>query len=110
MFWAKLSRRWGTMVAERKKSPDRPSTGVPGLDEVLHDGPIPGRAYLVRGGPGTGKTTLGLHFLTAGARSGERALLITLEEPEGHLRQNAEARGFELAGVAATESHRKSQK
>ena len=52
----------------------RLSTGVSGLDEVLRGGLIPGRAYLVRGGPGTGKTTLGLHFLTAGAGNGDATI------------------------------------
>ena len=37
--------------------------GVTGLDEVLGGGLIPQRAYLVRGGPGTGKTTLGIPSL-----------------------------------------------
>jgi len=37
---------------------DRLSTGILGLDQILHGGLIPGRAYLVRGRPGTGKTTL----------------------------------------------------
>ncbi len=77
----------------------RLSTGVRGLDEVLQGGLIPGRAYLVRGGPGTGKTTLGLHFLTAGAREGEAALIISVEESEQNVRNNAQAAGFDLAGV-----------
>ena len=46
------------------------STGIAGLDELLDGGLIPGRAYVVRVGPGTGKTTLGLHFLAAGAAAG----------------------------------------
>jgi len=78
----------------------RLSTGVDGLDEVLQGGFIPGRAYLVRGGPGMGKTTLGLHFLTAGAANGEKVLFITLGEPEALLRKNAEAMGFDLNGVS----------
>ncbi|MDZ4874624.1 MAG: hypothetical protein CLLPBCKN_004020 [Chroococcidiopsis cubana SAG 39.79] len=41
---------------------ERMSTGISGLDEVLHGGLIPVRAYLVRGGSGAGKTTLGLSF------------------------------------------------
>lgn len=61
---------------------------------------IPGRSYLVRGGPGSGKTTLGLHFLCAGAAGGEKSLDITLEETEAHIPHNAEARGFDLTGVA----------
>ncbi|MDH7475352.1 MAG: ATPase domain-containing protein, partial [Anaerolineae bacterium] len=78
----------------------RLSTGIVGLDEVLHGGFTPGRAYLVRGGPGTGKTTLGLHFLTAGSANGEKVLFITLGEPEAMIRQNAESLGFDLSGIA----------
>jgi circadian clock protein KaiC len=78
----------------------RRPTGVPGLDEVLHGGLIPERAYLVRGGPGTGKTTLGLHFLIAGVSLGESTLLISLESNEAQLRADAAAQGLDLSGVA----------
>lgn len=44
----------------------RVSSGVDGLDEILNGGYIKGRAYLIRGEPGCGKTTLGLHFLIDG--------------------------------------------
>lgn len=70
-----------------------------GLDEVLHGGLLSGRTYLVRGGPGTGKTMLGLHFLTAGAARGERTLFITAEEPTEQIRQDASRLGFELSGI-----------
>lgn len=58
----------------KENSISRLSTGIAGLDEVLRGGLIPGQAYLLRGGPGTGKTTLGLHFLAAGAAKGEKTL------------------------------------
>jgi circadian clock protein KaiC len=77
----------------------RLSSGVPGFDEILEGGLIPGRAYLVRGGPGAGKTTLGFHFLTAGAANGEKALFINMGETEEQLRANAEASGFDLRNV-----------
>lgn len=77
----------------------RISSGVTGLDEVLEGGFLPGRAYLVRGGPGTGKTLVGLHFLAEGAARGERTLFITLEEPENQLRRDARAMNFDLTGV-----------
>ncbi|MFC3390223.1 ATPase domain-containing protein [Aidingimonas halophila] len=35
-------------------------TGVAGLDQILHGGLIPRRAYLIRGGPRSGKATLGI--------------------------------------------------
>ncbi|MBI5525169.1 MAG: recombinase RecA [Deltaproteobacteria bacterium] len=78
---------------------NRISTGVSDLDEVLGGGLIPGRAYLVRGGPGAGKTTLGLHFLSAGAKNGDRCLFIALDESEAQIRQDATGQAIDLAGV-----------
>lgn len=43
---------------------ERVSTGIPGLDEIMHGGMIARRTYMVNGGAGSGKTTLSLHFLT----------------------------------------------
>lgn len=80
-------------------SDERLSTGVSGLDEILHGGLLPGRAYLIRGGPGTGKTTLGLHFLIAGAQRGEKALFITLEEEQEDLLTDGARSGMNLEGV-----------
>ncbi len=81
-------------------SQDRLSTGIPGLDEVLDGGLLPGKAYLVRGGPGTGKTTLGLHFLATGVANGEKTLWITLGEPVEQIRMNAANLGFEPDSIA----------
>jgi circadian clock protein KaiC len=75
-------------------------SGIPGLDEVLNGGYIPGRAYLIRGGPGTGKTTLGLHFLAAGAENDEQGLFISLEESVVQLQNTAQALGFDLHKIA----------
>ena len=77
----------------------RLSTGISGLDEILHGGLIPGRSFLVRGGPGTGKSTLGLQYLLAGARVGERCLLMSLKATEAEIRANAAALGWDLAGI-----------
>ncbi|MBW4466487.1 MAG: AAA family ATPase [Pegethrix bostrychoides GSE-TBD4-15B] len=72
-------------------------SGILGLDEVLNGGYLPNRAYLVRGQPGTGKTTVGLHFLTAGATAGESSLFITLEEPVAQLQTAAQGLGLDLS-------------
>ena len=53
----------------------------------------------MRGGPGTGKTTLGLHFLASGAASGEKTLLITLGEPAAQILENGENIGLSLEAV-----------
>jgi circadian clock protein KaiC len=77
----------------------RLSTGIAGLDEILGGGLIPARAYLLRGGPGAGKTTVGLHFLTFGDPRVEKPLFITMGEPEEQIRKNARSIGFNLEGV-----------
>lgn len=77
---------------------ERTSTGVVGLDEILRGGLIKKRAYLVRGGPGQGKTTLGLHFLAA-AGADEPTLFIGFQEPESQVKANAEAVGVDTTGI-----------
>lgn len=72
------------------------STGIAGLDEILQGGLTPDRMYLVEGTPGTGKTTLGLDFLLAGARAEETGLYITLAETEVELRAVGRAHGWSL--------------
>ncbi|KTG26668.1 ATPase domain-containing protein [Haloferax profundi] len=79
--------------------PTRLSTGVDGLDAILHGGLIAGRSYLVRGAPGTGKTILGTHFLKAGVDEGGTALFVNLEESEEDVRQNAASLGIDLTDV-----------
>jgi circadian clock protein KaiC len=74
----------------------RLSTGVIGLDEILQGGFLPRRSYLVRGGPGSGKTTLGMHFLHAGLQQDERCLCITLGETGSNILKNARALGLDL--------------
>jgi circadian clock protein KaiC len=74
----------------------RISCGIEGLDEILHGGLIAQRTYLVRGGPGAGKSTLGLHFLNAGLEHGETVLYITLEESEMGIIANGKNRGFDF--------------
>jgi circadian clock protein KaiC len=65
------------------------STGIEGLDELLRGGIISGRMYLISGDPGTGKTTLGMHFLEEGLRIDETVLFIHGEESSDELVANA---------------------
>jgi circadian clock protein KaiC len=70
--------------------------GVPGLDDILRGGLNPGHVYLLEGSPGTGKTTVALRFLLAGAEKGEAGLYITLSETEAELRAGAAAHGWTI--------------
>lgn len=79
------------------------SIGVVGLDDVLGGGLARGRLFLVEGSPGAGKTTIGLEFLIAGAKAGQRCLYITLSETEQELRASAASHGWPLHGVEVFE-------
>ena len=75
---------------------NRVPTGIQGLDNIMLGGLIPQRAYLVCGKPGSGKTTLGMHFIAAGLTVGERVLMITFGQPGDHIRADAESIGLDL--------------
>ena len=81
-------------------SDDRASTGIAGLDEVLFGGFVRNQTYLITGPAGTGKTTFGWHYLTAGVACGEPVLFVTFSESEARLRANAEKSGFDVSGVS----------
>ena len=77
----------------------RLSTGVEGLDEILNGGLLPGRAYMIRGEPGVGKTAIGLHFLAAGRDAGERTLFLTQGATIDALRADAASIGIDTDGI-----------
>ena len=77
-------------------SPDRVSTGIAELDNVLGGGLTANRSYLLEGTPGSGKTTIALQFLLEGARIHERGLYITLSETASELREVAASHGWSL--------------
>jgi circadian clock protein KaiC len=79
------------------------STGIPGLDDILCGGFLRDRLFLLEGVPGSGKTTLALQFLMAGAARGEPVLYITLSETEEELRASAASHGWDLTGVTIRE-------
>lgn len=74
------------------------ATGIAGLDEVTGGGLPAGRATLVCGGPGCGKTLLGMSFLVQGAlRDGEPGVLMSFDERASDLETNSLSLGFDLA-------------
>jgi circadian clock protein KaiC len=77
----------------------RVATGVPGLDEILCGGLLERSVTLVSGSAGIGKSTLGLQFVLEGARRGEPALYVALEEGPAQILESARAMGLPLDGV-----------
>ncbi len=82
-------------------SASRASAGAPriisGIDLVDYGagGLYPEKVYVVKGGIGTGKSVLGMQFLTRGLELGEPGVLITDQKPEAILTQ-AKAIGFQI--------------
>ncbi|WP_343712885.1 ATPase domain-containing protein [Inquilinus sp.] len=74
----------------------RAGSGIAGLDEALHGGWARNRLHLLEGNPGTGKTTIALQFLLAGAAEGEKGIYISLAETEQELRDGARSHGWTL--------------
>jgi circadian clock protein KaiC len=74
-------------------------TQISGLDEVLEGGLPRGRTTLACGGPGSGKTVLGLEFLWSGAMAGEAGVFVTLEERAEDIRKNALSMGWDLPAL-----------
>lgn len=79
-----------------KPNNSRIATGIAGLDQMLSGGLIPGSAVLLRGAPGTGKTSIALQYLIQGARNNEPGLLISFEEFPQSLHRDAQSLGWDL--------------
>lgn len=81
----------------RSKTPTKSATGIAGLDEITGGGLPRGRTTLVSGGPGSGKTILGLQFLVNGARDlGEAGIFVAFEESSKRIVKNAQGFGWDL--------------
>src|ERR1700704_6547454 len=79
------------------------STGIAGLDDIIGGGFAHRRLFLVEGVPGSGKTTLALQYLIAGASRGEPVLYVTLSETEEELFAVARSHGWSLDGIEIRE-------
>jgi circadian clock protein KaiC len=76
------------------------STGISGLDDMLHGGVYNNSTTLLTGTSGTGKTVCMLHFIIAGAKNGEKCILIEFEESAEQLYRNAKSFGWNLEELA----------
>jgi circadian clock protein KaiC len=86
----------------------RLSTGIAGLDDILHGGLAKGFLYLIEGDPGAGKTTLALQFLIERANQGEKGLYISFGQMKSELRHVGASHGFEM-DLTDTPAYRQGQ-
>ena len=78
------------------------STGIPGLDEMLGGVCSPAPPACSSGFAGSGKTSVGVHFLDAGARVGEAGIYFGFYESPEWLIQGAQGIGLDLAAHVAS--------
>jgi circadian clock protein KaiC len=77
-------------------------TGIPSLDALIVSGGLPAQsATVVVGSSGTGKTTLGLHFL-AGSTPAQPGLMVGFFESPDRLRAKARMFGLDFEGLEAS--------
>src|SRR5436853_311072 len=88
-----MATRARSKIAGLPKAP----TGIEGLDVVTYGGLPRGRATLVAGGAGSGKTLIGMEFLVRGARDyGENGVCVSFEESTDELMQNFASLGYDV--------------
>lgn len=71
-------------------------TGIEGLDRLLGGGIPKGHIVAVVGSYGTGKTTLGLHFIYEGLKNDETCIIISFDEDERSIIESAKSFGMDL--------------
>ncbi|WP_419996046.1 circadian clock protein KaiC [Streptomyces boninensis] len=73
-------------------------TGISGFDQIAIGGLPAGRATLVAGSTGSGKTLFAMEFLARGVEShGEPGVFVTFEERPEDIRTNVASLGFPIA-------------
>jgi circadian clock protein KaiC len=95
---AKKTRERAHELVPLQKAP----TGIRGLDEITLGGLPHGRTTIVCGGPGCGKTMLGIEFLVRGALEfDEPGVLMAFEETPEDIASNVASLGFDIEDLAA---------
>lgn len=84
-----------------KKKLEKIPTYVKGLDDILKGGLPFGRTTMIIGGPGSGKTVLGIEYLYRGALNNEPGIFFGFEEETDVLRENAGTMGWDIAAMEA---------
>jgi circadian clock protein KaiC len=91
-----------TKISDAKLTPLRKApTGIQGFDEITGGGLPRGRTTIVCGGPGCGKTMLGIEFLVRGALEfNEPGVIMAFEETPQDMARNVASLGFDIQDLA----------
>lgn len=83
-----------------EKEGARVPTGVVGFDRATFGGFVNGSVNLISGGPGTGKTIIGAHFIWEGIKQyNENGLFISLEEDMASIKKDMMVFGMDFDQV-----------
>src|SRR5580658_4802959 len=89
-------------VAPKLVALEKAPSGIRGLDDITNGGLPKGRTTIICGGPGCGKTMLGIEFLVRGALEfDEPGVLIAFEETPEEIAKNVASLGFDIQDLAA---------
>jgi circadian clock protein KaiC len=102
-IYPRIEARLATPSREPIVAKRRLSLGVAGLDRMTGGGLSEGTSTLVLGSSGTGKTTLGLHFMAAGFAEREPALYFGFFESAARLLKKGDELGLNLTAHAKDE-------
>lgn len=85
----------------------RVSTGIEGLDKMLDGGLFAGRLYLLIGNSGSGRSTIGGHFLMDGIQQGEDVLYVAIDSSPSDISACMSSFGWDARKIVILNAHPK---
>lgn len=79
----------------------RVETGIPGFDNLIEGGLVPGSTNLIAGNAGTGKTLFCMQYLWNGLLKGENCVYVTLEQRPEDILTDVARFGWDFGKFAA---------
>lgn len=76
---------------------ERIKSGIEGFDNLISGGFPKGKAFLVAGEPGTGKTIFALQYLLEGLKKGEKGIYVSIDETPSNVLDDAQSLGWNLS-------------
>ena len=101
-IYARVESMLATPTNVPEANSERSGLGIRNLDQMMGGGARRGTATLVLGSSGTGKTILGMHFLSEGARLKEPGLYFGFFESPARFLKKGDDLGLQLSKHAGT--------